>query len=145
MNVSIREKPKGSGEWWIFINHHGKRMSKKIGRDNKLAREVAGKSESRLVLGDMALGDEQKAAVPTLKDSTSSGLWTDDRSIMALFSRRRANDFFIRSRRRRKYEKGWTYGSQIHRVQPWMAEPCGRKVRRISISMRTRPSVRTTG
>lgn len=31
MGVTVREKTKGSGEWWVFINHHGRRQSKKIG------------------------------------------------------------------------------------------------------------------
>jgi integrase len=43
MGVKVREKPKGSGNWWIFINHQGKRKSKKIGKDKCLAREVAKK------------------------------------------------------------------------------------------------------
>ena len=30
MGVKVREKVKGSGEWWIFINHQGKRRSKKV-------------------------------------------------------------------------------------------------------------------
>jgi integrase len=31
MGVKVREKVKGSGEWWVFINHQGKRKSKKVG------------------------------------------------------------------------------------------------------------------
>jgi integrase len=46
MAVNVREKPKGSGIWWIFINHQGKRKSKKIGTDCKIAREVAKKIEA---------------------------------------------------------------------------------------------------
>jgi integrase len=29
--VTVREKAKGSGKCWLFINHQGKRRSKKIG------------------------------------------------------------------------------------------------------------------
>jgi len=36
MAVNIREKPKGSGVYWIFINHQGKRKSKKIGKNERL-------------------------------------------------------------------------------------------------------------
>lgn len=54
MGVQIREKPKGSGAWWIFINHQGKRKSKKIGAED-LARTVAKKIDARLTLGDLGL------------------------------------------------------------------------------------------
>ena len=43
MGVKIREKPQGSGIWWVFINHHGRRKSKMIGRDKSLANKVAKK------------------------------------------------------------------------------------------------------
>jgi integrase len=58
MGVKVREKPTGSGEWWIFIQHHGKRKAKKIGKGHKgkrLAEDVAAKIEARLVLGDVGL------------------------------------------------------------------------------------------
>jgi hypothetical protein len=48
MGVKIREKK--PGEWWVFINHNGKRWSKKVGGDPALAREVAKKTGARLVL-----------------------------------------------------------------------------------------------
>jgi len=28
MGVKVREKPKGSGVWWIFIEHQGRRKAK---------------------------------------------------------------------------------------------------------------------
>ena len=37
MGVKVREKPKGSGVYWVFINHGGTRESKKVGKDRKLA------------------------------------------------------------------------------------------------------------
>ena len=40
MAVIVREKVKGSGQWWIFINHKGKRRSKKIG-DKATTNKVA--------------------------------------------------------------------------------------------------------
>ncbi len=43
MGVRIREKPKGSGVWWVFINHHDKRKSKRIGTE-WAALEVAKKN-----------------------------------------------------------------------------------------------------
>jgi integrase len=67
MAVRVREKPKGSGEWWIFINHHGKRKSKKIGKDKRLAREVAKKIEAKLTLGDFDIEQTNKKC-PTFKE-----------------------------------------------------------------------------
>jgi integrase len=53
MGVKVREKPPGSGIYWIFINHQGKRKSKKIGADEKLANGVAEKIKAKLVLGEL--------------------------------------------------------------------------------------------
>jgi len=53
MAVTVREKIRGSGIWWVFINHNGTRKSKKIGRDKRLAQEVAKKIEARLTLGGL--------------------------------------------------------------------------------------------
>ena len=54
MAVIVREKVKGSGEWWIFINHQGKRKSKKIG-DKRTANKVAKEIRERLAKGDMGM------------------------------------------------------------------------------------------
>lgn len=72
MGVKVREKVKGSGEWWIFIDHRGKRKSRKIGKDKRLAREVARKIEARLVLGEMNL-EKAESKMPTFGDV--AGLW----------------------------------------------------------------------
>ena len=45
MGVKVREKTKGSGVWWIFIDHQGRRKAKKIGKDRRIALEVAKKAE----------------------------------------------------------------------------------------------------
>jgi len=58
MGVKVREKIKGSGEWWVFINHHGRRKAKKIGKDKKVAEDIAKKIEAGLVLGKVNLGNE---------------------------------------------------------------------------------------
>lgn len=71
MGANIRERPKGSGVWWLFINHNGRRTAKKIGRDEDLALEVAKKVEAKLVLGDF--GFKQRGQVVTLKDYAA--LW----------------------------------------------------------------------
>ena len=67
MGVRVKEKVKGSGEWWIFINHRGKRKAKKIGNE-KTALEVARKIEARLTLGEMGLLDKEKEKSPALKE-----------------------------------------------------------------------------
>lgn len=53
MGVKVREKKKGSGIWWVFINHQGRRKAKKIGTDKKVALAVAKKLEAKLALGDV--------------------------------------------------------------------------------------------
>ena len=66
MGVKVREKPKGSGVYWIFINHGGTRKSKKIGKDKRLANDVAKKLEAKLTLKDFDM-DAFNKKVPTLK------------------------------------------------------------------------------
>jgi integrase len=54
MAVIVREKKKGSGEWWVFINHKGKRRSKKVGT-KKAANSVKREVEARLAKGDLGM------------------------------------------------------------------------------------------
>ncbi len=65
MGVKVRERPKGSGTWWVFIDHQSKRKAKKIGRDKRLALDVAKKIEAKLVLGHFKMEDEEGRA-PTV-------------------------------------------------------------------------------
>ena len=58
MAVIVREKKKGSGEWWVFINHNGKRRSKKVG-SKKAATAVKREVEARLAKGDMGMLKEK--------------------------------------------------------------------------------------
>ncbi len=62
MGVQIREKPKGSGVYWLFINHQGKRKSKKIGKDESLANEVAEKIKAKLLLGELKVENINKTS-----------------------------------------------------------------------------------
>ena len=62
MAVIVREKVKGSGEWWIFINHNKKRKSKKIG-SKKAANSVAKEIEERLASGDLGILKEQAPTI----------------------------------------------------------------------------------
>jgi integrase len=59
MGVKLRERPEGSGIWWVFIDHHGKRKARKIGGDKRLAMEVTKKIEAKLALGEFNIGKEE--------------------------------------------------------------------------------------
>jgi len=76
MGVKVREKNKGSGNWWIFVSHQGKRKSKKIGKDKRLAQEIAKKIEAKLVLGDVGL---EKPTGPILNEYVNQWLNTEAR------------------------------------------------------------------
>ena len=49
MGVKVREKVKGSRVYWVFINHNGRRTSRKVG-SAKAAQEVARKIEAKLAV-----------------------------------------------------------------------------------------------
>jgi len=66
MGVKVREKVKGSGIYWVFIDHKGKRASKCVG-SQKAADKVREIIEARIKLGQSFLPEAQKA-VPTLKE-----------------------------------------------------------------------------
>jgi hypothetical protein len=66
MGVAVREKVKGSGVYWIFVNHNGKRTSKKVG-DEDTAKEVAGKIQAKITLGDFNIENQQESC-PTFKE-----------------------------------------------------------------------------
>jgi len=68
MGVKVREKTKGSGVWWIFIDHQGRRKAKKVGRDKKVAEGIAKKIEAKLVLGDMDLAGKKKVTAATFEE-----------------------------------------------------------------------------
>jgi integrase len=69
MAVKVREKVKGSGEWWVFIDHKGKRKSQKIGPDRQLALEAAKQINAQIVLGmyDFEQNNEKSGSCPTFE------------------------------------------------------------------------------
>jgi integrase len=73
MGVKVRERPEGSGIWWIFVDHQGNRKAKKIGKDKKLALKAASKIEAKLALGDMGIMEDLPKA-PTLREYAESWL-----------------------------------------------------------------------
>ncbi len=68
MGVQVREK---DGNWWVFINHQGKRKAKKIG-DRKSALEVAKRLRAALASGTFNL----KSEGPTLQEQAEKWLAT---------------------------------------------------------------------
>jgi integrase len=73
MGVKVREKIKGSGEWYIFINHKGNRKSKKVGKNKDMAEAVASKVQAKLTLEEFDIGVE-KEPVPTFKNLSEEWL-----------------------------------------------------------------------
>ncbi len=62
MGVKVREKPPGSGVWWVFINNQGRRKSKRIG-DQETAEKVAKEITERLKIGNYSMDEKPKAPV----------------------------------------------------------------------------------
>ena len=73
MAVKVREKVKGSGEWWLFIDYKGKRKAKKFGKDKRKALDAAKQIEAKLVLGDFGLL-EKEAPCTLFKEYASTWL-----------------------------------------------------------------------
>ncbi len=59
MGVKVREKPKGSGIWYIFITHNKKRKAKQIG-PKKAAHEAAKIARAKIALGDLGFLEEEE-------------------------------------------------------------------------------------
>ncbi len=68
MGVQVREKPKGSGIYYVFVEHQGKRKAKKIGKDKKLAEQIAKKIDAKLTLGDLDLLNKDEDVQPSFED-----------------------------------------------------------------------------
>lgn len=74
VGVKAREKVKGSGIWYLFVDHHGKRRAKMIG--NKGAAEKAAKAlEAQLALGDLGVL-ENEVKTPLFKEYAETWLRT---------------------------------------------------------------------
>lgn len=76
MGVKVRERPAGSGVYWVYIDFKGERKAKKIGKDKKLAMDVAKKIEARLTLGDMGLLEKEEDKKPDFE--TYATLWLEE-------------------------------------------------------------------
>jgi integrase len=74
MGVRVREKPLGSGVFWVFINHNGKRKARKIGTDEKKANEVAEKIKAKIVLQDFNIKTRKKSTELLFKNYSKTWL-----------------------------------------------------------------------
>jgi integrase len=54
MGVKVREKDKGSGVWWVFVNQDGRRRAHRVG-DKKAANSVASELRHRIGAGEFRL------------------------------------------------------------------------------------------
>ena len=68
MGVTVREKPKDSGIWWVFVAHEGKRRSKRIGNDKNKALEVAEKLKAKIALKDFHIEEKEPDPVLTFEE-----------------------------------------------------------------------------
>jgi len=73
MGVKVREKVKGSGVWWVFINYRGKRESTQVGAE-KSAYEVKRLLEAKLALGDYDFMND--TPISTFKEYADSWMKT---------------------------------------------------------------------
>src|SRR5262245_27293412 len=72
MGVTVREKKKGDGVWWLFINHAGQRKAKRAGTGTagkKSAEFAAVQLRAKLAAGDLGIF-EQATATPKPQGAT---------------------------------------------------------------------------
>jgi integrase len=77
MGVLVKEKSKGSGVYWVFINHQGKRKSISIGigiGNKKAALEAKKKIDAKIALGELDI-QEKKKKLPIFNEY--SELWLE--------------------------------------------------------------------
>lgn len=64
MGVKVKEKFKGSGIWWVYINHRRRRIAKRVG-EKKAAMKVAENIQARIKLGQPI---EERPDLPTIAE-----------------------------------------------------------------------------
>lgn len=94
MGVKVRERPSGSGVWWIFIDHQGKRKAKKVG-DKKTALEAAKKIQAKLTLDGFGIKDE-KTTSPSFRECSEQWLHSYIRPLRRDTTFERYNDILRR-------------------------------------------------
>jgi integrase len=71
--MGVKLKERRPGEWWLYIDHNGKRKAKKVG-DKQAAVQAAKKIQAQLVLGDFDM--KTRKAVPSFGNYCE--LWLAD-------------------------------------------------------------------
>jgi integrase len=84
MATTVREKPKGSGIYYIYIHHNGRRKAKKVGKDKRLAHELAKKIDAKFLLGECGLLEDKKSAITF---QTYAEKWLEDHVALSLGKR----------------------------------------------------------
>ena len=74
MGVKVRDEPKGSGVWYVFVCHRRKRFAKKVGTDKRVAIRVAREIERALAKGDLGVVEQREATTPTLDEYATTFL-----------------------------------------------------------------------
>jgi hypothetical protein len=69
MAVKAREKEKGSGVWWVFIYHGGRRVTRKIG-SRAAAEKIAENIQARLAVARYRLPGQVSDGAPELRQRT---------------------------------------------------------------------------
>ncbi len=64
MGVTVREKYQGSGVWWVFISHKGKKTSKRVGPNRDTADDVAEKIRAKLLLNEFDIETDVGRDIP---------------------------------------------------------------------------------
>ena len=76
MAAKVRRDEKGV--YWVVIHFHGRRKKKRIGKDKRLAEEVAKKIQAKLVLGTFEREQPVKKPIPFL-EFADGWLWREVR------------------------------------------------------------------
>src|ERR1700730_10210056 len=78
MGVSVREKPKRSGYWWLFIRHQGQRVCQYVSQNKEIADDAANDIRKEIRTGKFDLAamkaartkaaEPEESSVPTLTE-----------------------------------------------------------------------------
>ncbi|MDA2916071.1 site-specific integrase [Nitrospinae bacterium AH_259_B05_G02_I21] len=77
--MTVRQKPPGSGVWWVFISHQGRRKSKKVGSEDA-ARRLAEKVRERIALNLPPL-ERESAISPSFSEAARAWLADQERLV----------------------------------------------------------------
>src|SRR5580700_8563130 len=75
MGVAVREKQKGSNEWWLFIRHGGERVSQFVG-DRETADDAKTEILKEIRLGKFDIAAMKAARAPEVRKDDTPALPT---------------------------------------------------------------------